>query len=43
MLSIACLSGAFVPELFELRPDIVNSGSRGRIQGRNRFSYLGES
>jgi hypothetical protein len=38
MSFIAYLSGHFVPEIILLRPDIVNSGSRGRIRGRKPFS-----
>ena len=38
MSFIAHRSGHFVPKLIQLRPDIVNSGSRGRIRGRKRFS-----
>jgi hypothetical protein len=37
MFSIAYLSGRFVPELLQLRPDIVNSASPGRIRGRKPF------
>jgi hypothetical protein len=37
MFSIAYLSGHFVPELLQLRPDIVNSTSRGRIRERKPF------
>lgn len=37
MSFIAYLSGHFVPEIILLRPDIVNSASRGRIGGRKPF------
>jgi hypothetical protein len=39
MFFIAYLSGCFVPELLRLRPDIVNSASRGRIRARKPFCY----
>jgi hypothetical protein len=38
MFSIVYLPGWLAPEFLQLRFDIVISGSRGRIQGRNRFS-----
>ena len=37
MFFIPYLSDRFVPELFQLRPDIVKSASRGRIRGRKSF------
>jgi hypothetical protein len=37
MFSILSLSGSLAPEFLRVRLDIVISGSRGRIQGRNRF------
>jgi hypothetical protein len=37
MSSIPYLSGRLVPELLQLRPDIVNSAPRGRIRGDNSF------
>jgi hypothetical protein len=37
MFSIVYLSGS-APEFLQLRPDIVNCGSRGRIRGRSPFS-----
>jgi hypothetical protein len=38
MFSIVYLSGLLALEFFQLRLDIAISASRGRIQGRNRFS-----
>jgi hypothetical protein len=37
MFSILYFSDRLVPELLQLRPDIVNSDSRGRIRGRKPF------
>jgi len=35
------VSGSLAPEILQLRLDIVKSASRGRIRGRNPFSYAG--
>jgi hypothetical protein len=37
MFSIGHVSVRLVPEPLQLRPDIVNSASRGRIRGRKPF------
>jgi hypothetical protein len=37
MFSIVYLAGSLAPELFQLCPDIVNCGSRGRIRGLGPF------
>jgi hypothetical protein len=39
MFSIAYASVRLVPEPLQLRPDIVNSASRGRIRERKPFCY----
>jgi hypothetical protein len=39
MFSIVYVSGTLAPEVLQLRLDIVKSASRGRILGRNPFSY----
>jgi len=38
MFSIVYISSRLMPEFFELLPDIVNSGSRGRLSRRRPSS-----